>query len=219
MQKFIYLVTNHQYISLMCCEVKRIILLTCLLVSFFSVNYSLAQNCDPGANGITPVGGGITQLIHGQVCANKMDIVDQATIKILYTNVDDGGDPDNVEFFIDWNDGTTETLFYPSDIQTAISPNSYEATVTHLFPATGGSVQCEYTPLVYLQLNGTLCASSEDSPLPFVRWNTDDQLSGVHLLAEENTNVVIFDVCAGEATRLDFLTRAHLIACHPHFSI
>ena len=152
------------------------------------------------------MGGGITQLANGQICANKMDMTDLTVMQILYTNVEDGGNPNNVEFFIDWDDGTTQTLFFSLGeiIQPAFPLNSFQTVVTHLFPATGGNVQCEYLPQIWLQFNGTQCAGSLDSPPPYVRWNTDNENTGNHVLAEENTGVVTFQVCAGDSFPVRF---------------
>ena len=165
---------------------------------------SYAQTCDPGADGITPVGGGTQNLLNGDVCANNASTA--GVMQINYNNVDDGGDPNNVEFFIDWDDGTTQTLrFALGEItQPAFPPNSYEATVTHFFPPNGGAVQCEYIPTTFLQFNGTACPGSAANPPAFVRWNTDDELTGQHLLAEQATGNTIYEVCAGESVTVFF---------------
>ncbi|TDI70393.1 MAG: hypothetical protein E2O88_03620, partial [Bacteroidetes bacterium] len=96
-----------------------------------ALNPLYAQNCDPGADGITPVGGGPQQLANGDICANSAVI--PYRWNITYTNVDDGGNPNNVEFVIDWDDGIMQTIFLGvgDNFLQNTGPNAYGSTVTH----------------------------------------------------------------------------------------
>ena len=138
---------------------------------------TFSQSCD-GADGTFPPLSGNTVLANGDICANSAVI--PYRWNITYTNVDDNGMPGQVEFFIDWDDGTNQTVTLgPGDnfLQNT-SPNAYKSTVTHMFPVGGPNVMCEYVPTVSLQVAGGLCLSTSQNPAPVVRWNTDDENPG-----------------------------------------
>ncbi|MEN8247873.1 MAG: hypothetical protein ABFS32_03005, partial [Bacteroidota bacterium] len=176
-----------------------------MLVSalIFHGNSSLAQSCD-GADGIFPPLSGNTQDVIGDICANSAVI--PYRWHITYTNVDDNSNPANVEFFIDWGDGSTQvvTLGAGDDFLQNTGPNAYEAYVTHMFPVTGGNVLCEYIPTVSLQIAGTVCASTAQTSAPVVRWNTDDEITGQMELSEQATGDVVYEICAGDTRTIRF---------------
>jgi len=171
------------------------------------------QSCD-GADGFFPPLSGNTVIANGDICANTAVI--PYRWNITYTNVDDGGNPNNVEFFIDWDDGTTQTVTQGAgdNFIQQTGANAYAANVTHFFPVSGANVLCEYVPTVSLQVAGTLCPSSQQNPAPVVRWNTDDQNPGVLELSEQATSVVLYQICAGDPQTIRFVDRS-IFNCVP----
>jgi hypothetical protein len=183
-----------------------------LFLSFFSIllsNFSLkAQVCTVG------VGGGLNKLGSGDICANSA--VTPAIMQIDANNVNDAGNPAGVTFSIDWNDGTPAIIISQgigvNTIQN-IGPQTYRAIVNHFFPAnsTGvGTVKCIYRPTVTLLLLGVPCSNYGPSPPSFVRWNTDDQNTGVLNVSENVTSANNFLVCAGATTTVFFTDRTTL---------
>src|SRR6187551_2793819 len=73
-----------------------------LFCTFFLSLNSYSQSCNGFDGG--PIAGGLTQLTNGERCANKG--IDPGQMRIDAFNVDDGGNPNNVGFEIDWNDGS-----------------------------------------------------------------------------------------------------------------
>ncbi|MDH5381648.1 MAG: hypothetical protein OEW75_12390, partial [Cyclobacteriaceae bacterium] len=177
------------------------------ILLFFGFSDLQAQTCD-GADGLFPPLSGNTVIANGDICANTAVL--PYRWEITYTNVDDSGNPNAVEFFVDWNDGTTQvlTLGGGDDFVQQTGVSSYRAVATHFFPAGGGDVKCEYIPVVSLRINGTTCPSTVQNPAPVVRWNTDNENTGNLELSEEVTSNVIFEVCAGETATVRFIDRS-----------
>lgn len=166
---------------------------------------------------IFPPLSGNTVLANGDICANSAVI--PYRWNITYTNVDDGGNPNNVQFVIDWDDGIVETIILGvgDNFLQNTGSNAYGSTVIHFFPATGGNVMCEYVPEVFLQVGGTPCPSTIQNPSPVVRWNTDDQNTGVLDLSEQATSQNVFPVCAGETVTIRFQDRSIFNCLPPQF--
>ncbi|MDH5398741.1 MAG: hypothetical protein OEX02_11370, partial [Cyclobacteriaceae bacterium] len=176
----------------------------------------LAQSCN-GADGLFPPLSGNTVIANGDICANSA--ITPYRWEVTYTNVEDGGNPGNVEFFIDWNDGFTQTinLGVGDDFVQNTGPNAYRAIITHFFPITGADVMCEYIPTVSLQVNGIPCASTIQNPAPVVRWNTDNENTGTLQLSEQNTSQVIYEICAGNTETIRFYDRSEFNCVPPNF--
>ena len=190
----------------------------CSVLLFFILTFCLSlesysQSCN-GADG-SPVAGGLTQLAGGDLCANTAGVPGRMRIEAF--NVDDNGNPNAIGFEIDWNDGSAlQIVTFTAGQVTHPAANSYQAIVTHLFPPNGANVRCEYFPSVRLRINGTACASTLGVPPRFVRWNTDDQNSGVLRLSETATSVVEYLVCRGVSTTVTFSDRSTLNCIPPN---
>ncbi|MTI21305.1 hypothetical protein E1176_09770, partial [Fulvivirga sp. RKSG066] len=199
--------------------VKKGRLLLVFIIIFFGSFQVYSQSCS-GADG-TPVITGNLVKGNGNLCANSATI--PYNWEITYNNVDDGGNPNLVEFVVTWDDGTAQVFSYSpvtgTNVVNKVGPNEYRATITHFFPRNGAEVKCEYTPQVYLQVNGVSCASSTtQTPGTVVKWNTDDQNTGNLELSESNTGLVVFEVCAGEEVDLTFLDRSTFNCVPPGYA-
>lgn len=105
------------------------------------------------------------------------------TWEINYRGVDDGG-TGNVSIFIDWDDGTTETI--PA---IEYSPGNWQVTSTHTYPDDGD--QCNYQAQAMLVVDGTTCTSSIQTQTVTV-WDTDDENGGVMSITPP-----VFPICVG----------------------
>jgi gliding motility-associated-like protein len=165
----------------------------------------LAQGCD-GADGTGIFNGSIANRDNGTVCANTP--IQPALMEIDISNIDEGG---TVQFEINWDDGSA--LQVVNGVK--IAANRFLANVTHTFPPTGAQVKCEYIPDVRLRWNGATCAATLGTPPRFVRWNTDDENTGVLNLVETITGVNTYFVCAGVETNVTFTDRSTLNCVPP----
>ena len=176
-----------------------------LVVICSSLQESFAQGCN-GANGTGIFTGSIANRDNGTLCANSP--VQPGLMEIDISNIDESG---TIQFEINWDDGSA-----PQRVNAfKISANRYFAQVTHMFPANGAQVRCEYRPDVRLVFNGTVCAATLGVPPRFVRWNTDDQQTGNLSLLETITNVNEYLVCAGVETNVTFTDRSDLNCVPP----
>ena len=187
---------------------SSLIVIVTLLGFLFQYNDGLAQSC-LGADGVSPVGGGLIQVSNGTICGN---LAGAGLLTVSASNVDDNNDRTKVGFEINWGDGTVQTLTSASIAWGGMNSHSYTATnVSHIFPTAGANVLCEYFPTARLVINGAVCTLFTLGTSPrFVRWNTDDQNSGRLVLSEQGTMVVTYEVCAGAQTEVFFQDRSTL---------
>lgn len=177
--------------------------------SFFA-QWAAAQTCGGTTGG--GITGGVTSSSTGFLCAN-VDIPatpgSGALLDLRAFQVIDG---ETVTFEIDWNDGSAIQTVNP----TKTGANSWEITgVKHYFPVTGAGVKCEYQPRVRLLVNGTLCNPNFGAPPSFIRWNTDNENSGVLFLREPTTGTSEYLVCRGTETTVYFEDRSTLNCVPP----
>jgi hypothetical protein len=156
----------------------RLFLLSLFIIYFFvNPNQAIAQDC----NGFMPgtIGGGLIQLTNGDICANTATI--PGGLRIVANNVNDLNNPANVRFIVNWGDGSTQTLSgaIVSAGYLGVNSHAYQIDVTHFYPAAGASVSCVYTPNVNIEVGGTTCFAYNPTPPTYIRWNTDNQNSGV----------------------------------------
>jgi gliding motility-associated-like protein len=156
--------------------------------------------------------GGFILTNNGIKCAPALG---PATVNISIGGVNDLDNPLNVQIQIDWKDGTTQVLSTTNGnlFWGGVGSGSYSnPALTHVFPATAGGgaiVQCEYVPVATLYVAGTMC-STVGNPPTILRWNTDDQNSGMLNLSETVTGATVYNVCAGTATTVTFTDRTTL---------
>jgi PKD repeat protein len=93
-----------------------------------------------------------------------------------------GVDPDKVEIYIDWDDGT-DTLIKPS---TALGDTLFGDTLRHQYPLTGE--ECSYTAEAYVVYDGDHCTSSTQSQT-FRSWNIDNENGGEIVINPERALV------------------------------
>src|SRR5258706_11358214 len=187
----------------------KLVLLTSLFTAGFLHN-AFGQDCN-GADGF-PVTGGLNLVANGDVCANSA--INPGQLGITANNVNDLDTPANVTFFIDWNDGTTQTIGPGAPITYGgAGTHSYTTVVTHLFPASGAT-KCEYIPFVRLRMKiagvFTNCPGTLGTPPRFIRWNTDNQAPGVLNVSDQATTATNFLVCAGSTANVTFQDRSTL---------
>src|SRR6478736_10173764 len=134
-----------------------------LFLIFFSAKV-FSQDCS-GANP-GPVTGGLVQISNGPICGNSNGA---GTLQITVGNVNDLDNPANVQVLITWGDGTTQTISTtttPGLTWGGVGTHSYTTpgvgpnVISHVFPATGANVNCEYLPTANLVIAGTTCATS-----------------------------------------------------------
>src|SRR5690554_18894 len=85
----------------------------------------------------------------------------------------------NVQFYIDWDDGTPPELVAPT-FNAAL--NRWEYTGTHSYPKGGD--QCNYETRTMLVVDGEMCTSSIQTQQVTV-WDTDDENGGVTYITAE----------------------------------
>jgi gliding motility-associated-like protein len=178
-----------------------------LVIGLFDAGYS--QGC-LGTSGLGPTGGA-TKISNGFACANidaMMGIGSGAVIDIVAGDIVNG---DNVEFIVDWDDGSP-TPIIPAN---KIGPNNWQLlNLKHYFPTTGSEVKCKYEPSVFIRINGTICGNFGASP-EFNRWNVDNENSGRLELTESITGVNTYLVCKGTETTVRFTDRSTLNCVPP----
>lgn len=165
------------------------------LVFFLSLNKVFGQSCNGFPAGNVNPGNYLTT---DPVCAPVT-----ANWEIIYSKVTDGGVPANVSFEVEWGDNTNLTYPYVAGAYNPLvfnevhqtAPNTYKAMLVHTYPNTGNV--CSYEPRVYLNVNGERCLSSYQTQL-VSSWNVEDQGTGVMLLDEQGTGLVVVPVCEGE---------------------
>jgi gliding motility-associated-like protein len=184
-----------------------------LLISLFSslaFIESRAQGCS-GADGSGIFIGSIANRDNGTRCANQrgQSGFTPGTMEIDISNIDES--VPLIEFQIDWDDGSP----FQNVTATKIGSTRYFATITHEFPDAGANVRCEYRPVVRLRLNGAVCSANLGTPPRFVRWNTDNQNTGVLQMSETATGAVEYQVCEGVETNVTFTDRTTLNCVPP----
>ncbi|MFM9838192.1 MAG: PKD-like domain-containing protein [Cyclobacteriaceae bacterium] len=144
------------------------------------------------------------------------------TVAISAGNVTDLNNPLNVAILVDWGDGTTNTYSttsVPGLTWSGVGSHFYSnPLVTHVFPATGSNVKCEYIPEARLVILGVPCPTALGTSPTFVRWNKDNENSGVLRLSETVTFVTNLQVCAGDSPTVTFTDRTTLNCIPPALS-
>ncbi len=95
-------------------------------------------------------------------------------------------DPNDVQIFIDWDDGT-DTIIRPSS---SLGDTLFGDTLRHQYPLTGE--ECSYTAEAYVIFDGDHCTSSTQSQT-FRSWNIDNE-NGGHVVINPERAVV----CEGD---------------------
>lgn len=173
----------------------RLLSLLILLLLAFSQNNILAQSCNGFPTGNVFPG---NIMNYSPECAPVT-----AQWYVVYSRVDDNGNPNNIGFEFIWGDGVTEIIPYSSGTITyTAASKKYEITRNHTYPST--TTVCAYNPIVYLRVNGTRCTSTLQTQ-PVYTWDKDNAGSGVLLLNEQTTGVVVYQICEGVSKTLTFV--------------
>ncbi|WP_277480248.1 PKD domain-containing protein [Catalinimonas alkaloidigena] len=116
--------------------------------------------------------------------------------KVWYT-ID--GAPTNVEFEFFWGDEATpgaSQIVTPTFVGVVGGGNRYEATVPHSYDRDAG--ECNYSPTVFLRMDGVRCTSSDQTQNVTV-WDIDNRNGGELLINPE-----VYRICVGEGASLNF---------------
>lgn len=148
-----------------------------LTVAFWAVQLS-AQNCEYFSKG--------NDMVQDKPCAPVA-----ASWEITYGGLSYTGP--NVQFYIDWDDGTPPELVDPT-FNAAL--NRWEYTGTHSYPKGGD--QCNYETRTMLVVDGEMCTSSIQTQQVTV-WDTDDENGGVMSITPE-----VFPICLGNDGTVTF---------------
>lgn len=148
-----------------------------LTVAFWAVQLS-AQNCEYFSKG--------NDMVQDKPCAPVA-----ASWEITYGGLSYTGP--NVQFYIDWDDGTPPELVDPTF---TAALNRWEYTGTHSYPKGGD--QCNYETRTMLVVDGEMCTSSIQTQQVTV-WDTDDENGGVMSITPE-----VFPICLGNDGTVTF---------------
>ncbi|MEK6481868.1 PKD domain-containing protein [Catalinimonas sp. 4WD22] len=116
--------------------------------------------------------------------------------KVWYT-ID--GTPTNVEFEFIWGDEATpgtSQIVTPTFVGVVAGGNRYEATVPHSYDRDAG--ECNYTPTVFLRMDGARCTSSDQTQNVTV-WDIDNRNGGELIINPE-----VYRICVGEGASINF---------------
>jgi gliding motility-associated-like protein len=102
------------------------------------------------------------------------------------------GSPATVELEIFWGDDPTPEIIPAIDV----GSNKYEALATHVYPRGGDD--CNYSPTVYIRIDGLRCTSSNQSQNVTV-WDIDDENGGQLLIDPE-----VYRICVGNDANVTF---------------